>query len=62
MNKDFIYVNGEENKAKLIALGYKLIKSNAKGDLFIFKSNKDEALTFGLDDDIKFVKSNVLTF
>ena len=59
MDKNFIYVKGKENKDKMIALGYKLIQ--AKGDFFIFKQNKDEALTFSLDD-IKFVETNVLTF
>lgn len=57
-DKNFIYVKGEKNKAKMIALGYKLI--DTKGDFFIFK-NKDEALTFSLDD-IQFVETNVLTF
>lgn len=63
---NFVYVQGETNKDKMLALGYELIKSDSKGRIFIFK-NKDEALKFGLNDeleqsDISFITSNVLTF
>ena len=62
----FVYVQGESNKEKMIALGYELIKGHPSGDIFIFK-NKDEALKFGLNEeleqsDITFITSNVLTF
>lgn len=66
----FLYVRGQLNKDKMLSLGYQLLKSNAKGDLFIFKNkNKDkgEALKFGVDDElensgIQFVPSDILTF
>ena len=64
----FLYVRGQLNKDKMLSLGYQLLKSNAKGDLFIFKNkDKGEALKFGIDDelensDIQFVPSDVLTF
>lgn len=63
---EFVYVFGEENKEKMLALGYKLMKENAGCSVYIFK-NKDKAMKFGADSDldrhnIKFVMSNTLTF
>lgn len=58
----FIYVKGQDNKDKMIAMGYKLLKANSRGDLFIFK-NKDEALKFSSElEHLDYVTSDVLTF
>ena len=55
----FIYVFDAQNKEKLEALGYTLLKEDADSSVYIFESNS--SLKFGLDD-VDFIYSDTLTF
>ena len=65
----FIYVMREEDKDKMVQLGYKLYREDAANHVFIFHTkNPTVDLTFADDDDdlakagIPHVVSNILTF
>lgn len=55
----FIYVFSTEDRDKLIAMGYKLIKANDVSGQYIFTSNGNYVFS---DSEIKYVMSDVLTF
>lgn len=62
----FIYVMRDEDKNKLIELGYKLLKEDIRNNIWVF-SNKNEHLYFSTSDDlsnnnISCIESSVLTF
>jgi len=61
----FIYVMKEEDKDKLVAMGYSLIKEDVRNHMWVFE-NKDVA-TFASEDEISnagisFILSDTLTF
>lgn len=61
----FIYVMSNEDKDKLINMGYNLLKEDANNNLYVFQ-NKD-VTTFACEDEldaaeIRFVLTNILTF
>lgn len=61
----FVYVMKKEDKDKMVAMGYSLIKEDKKNNLWVFE-NKD-ATTFASEDEItnagiSFVLSDILTF
>lgn len=55
----FIYVFSTEDRDKLIAMGYKLLKANDVSGQYIFTSNGNYVFS---DSEIKYVMSDVLTF
>ncbi len=55
----FVYVFSKEARNKMIAAGYKLIKSDEKNKQYIFENNP--VLTFS-NLDISTIKSNMLSF
>jgi len=61
----FIYVMSEEDKDKMMALGYALVKEDKRNYMWVFR-NKDAA-SFAREDElsgagVKFALSNTLTF
>lgn len=59
----FIYVMREQDKQKLLELGYELLKENTKNSIWCFTAKSE--LVFSENDDlagIPHIKSNVLTF
>ena len=58
MNK-FIYVFAEEDRDKLMSLGYILIKADCRQDIYVFENK--QTMTFDLNE-MKFVYSNTITF
>mgnify|MGYP006384291485 CR=1 FL=1 len=61
----FVYVMSKEDRNKMIAMGYSLIKEDERNNVWIFK-NKDVS-TFASEDEIteagvSFVLSDMLTF
>ena len=58
MDYAFIYVFGDENKDKLIDLGFQLLKSDEKEHVYIFENNG----TVIDDKGLVFAFSNTLTF
>ncbi|MBS4879571.1 MAG: hypothetical protein KH138_04575 [Firmicutes bacterium] len=55
----FIYVFGEDGKSKMLQLGYELVSSNKKNDVYVFL-NQDRQNFENLD--VKAVFSDMLTF
>lgn len=55
----FLYVMDTENRDKLISLGYKLLKENDRGNMWIFANSNNQ--TFD-NDDISCVVSDTLIF
>lgn len=58
-NDHFIYVFSKQDKDELLALGFTLLKSNEKSDVYIFEN--DRKLTFAIGDR-RFLMSDILTF
>lgn len=61
----FVYVMKKEDKDKMVAMGYSLIKEDRRNHIWVFK-NKD-VTTFASEDEItnagvSFVLSDMLTF
>jgi len=56
----FVYVFGNDDKEKLIAAGYQLLKADTQNDIYTFKA--DDKLNFALNDVVEFVESDKLTF
>ena len=61
----FVYVMKKEDKDKMVAMGYSLIKEDKQNNLWVFE-NKD-VTTFASEDEItnagvSFVLSDMLTF
>lgn len=61
----FIYVLNEESKEKMESMGYRLIKADASGTVWVF-ANKDN-FTFGVDSDVdeagvSYILSDTLVF
>lgn len=61
----FVYVMKKEDKDKMVAMGYSLIKEDKQNNLWVFE-NKD-LTTFASEDEItnagiSFVLSDMLTF
>ena len=61
----FVYVMSKEDKDKMLAMGYSLIKEDTRNGIWVFK-NKD-VTTFASEDEITssgiaFVLSDMLTF
>lgn len=61
----FIYVMNEEDKDKMLALGYMMMKEDIRNLIWVFKTKDTE--TFANDNDmtrsgIHFILSNTLTF
>lgn len=62
---NFIYVRSEDDKNRLLSLGYALVKEDKRNRIWVFQ-NKD-AKTFVRNEEVaeagvKFVLSNTLTF
>ena len=55
----FIYVFNTEAKDKLLALGYKLLKSDTTSSTYIFVNNGRQDFAFA---DISYILSDTLTF
>lgn len=55
----FLYVMDAESRDKLISLGYKLLKENERGNIWIFANSKDR--TFD-NIDVSCVVSDTLIF
>lgn len=55
----FIYVFGEDGKEKMLQLGYELVSSNKKNNVYVFL-NQDRQNFENLD--VKAVFSDMLTF
>ena len=61
----FVYVMSEEDRDKMTAMGYALLKEDARNHVWVFE-NKD-TVTFASEDSItaagvSFVLSDMLTF
>lgn len=61
----FVYVMKKEDKDKMVAMGYSLIKEDKRNNIWVFE-NKD-VTTFASEDEItnagvSFVLSDMLTF
>lgn len=61
----FVYVMKKEDKDKMVAMGYSLIKEDKRNQIWVFE-NKD-VTTFASEDEItnagvSFVLSDMLTF
>ena len=62
----FIYVMRQEDKDKMVELGYELIKEDLRNGVWVFAS--DNKLLFGADSDplseagIPHVRSDMMTF
>lgn len=61
----FVYVMSEEDKNKMLAMGYSFIKKDVRNNIWVFE-NKD-VTTFASEDEIAnagiaFVLSDMLTF
>ncbi len=59
MTEKFIYVFSTEARDKMLAAGYKLLKSDERNETYIFENNP--SLTFACLN-ISTIKSNTLTF
>lgn len=55
----FLYVFDKESRDELISVGFKLLKSDKKNDVYIFVNRMDMAFELA---DISFVRSDTLTF
>ena len=55
----FIYVFNKDAKEKLLAKGYKLLKEDSHGGIYIFENNK--SLNFE-ECDVSYIFSDTLTF
>ena len=58
--KKFIYVFSKESKDRLLKSGYKLLKSDDRNSLYIFKAFDEP--TFALNDLDEYMESDSLTF
>lgn len=61
----FIYVRSEQDKDKMLALGYTLIKEDKRNNMWIFQNKNTELFACNAEMSaagIKFVLSNTLTF
>lgn len=61
----FVYVMSQEDKEKMIAMGYSLLKKHPENNVWVFKNY--DVVGFSDDDrlvnaDISFVLSDVLRF
>lgn len=61
----FIYVMSEQDKDKMIALGYTLMKEDIRNFIWVFQNKDSEK--FAINDEmskagIHFIPSNTLTF
>lgn len=59
MTEKFIYVFSTDARDKMLAAGYKLLKSDERNETYIFENNP--SLTFAYLN-ISTIKSNTLTF
>lgn len=58
--KKFIYVFSDDDKTKLLSLGYVLMKKDERQNVYVFE-NRPTDMNFS-DNGIKCVFSNMLTF
>ena len=61
----FVYVMKKEDKDKMVAMGYSLIKEDKRNHIWVFENN--DVTTFASEDEItnagvSFVLSDMLTF
>ena len=56
----FIYVFSKEDRDYLVNVGYKLLKSDERNDIYIFNSSTE--LNFALSDVKEYMESSTLTF
>ena len=65
MNK-FGYVMSEEDRDKLLQLGYKLLRSDEVNKVFIFENKQELAFEYGEHpleaQNVNFILSSVFTF
>lgn len=64
-NMHFIYVMSEQDKNKMLALGYVLMKEDIRNRVWVFQNKNDKE--FARDNEIyksgiHFIPSNTLTF
>lgn len=57
----FIYVFNVDVRDKLLALDYKLLKSNEQKNMFVFENQSHSKQCFSLDDE-ELVFSDTMTF
>ncbi len=58
MDKPFVYVFEKEDRDKMLANGYKLLKSDEPNNIFIFENSGTKFEQLG----VTFILSNTLTF
>jgi len=61
----FIYVMGDKNKERMLALGYNLVRENISNNTFVFENKPDTNFDSENElerENISFVLSNMLTF
>lgn len=58
MDKPFIYVFKEKDRDKMLAYGYKLLKSDDQNNIYIFERSDAKFEQLG----VTFILSNTLTF
>ena len=59
----FIYVFDEHSRDTLLKLGYHLLKTNNPSGVFVFENNAEGNYSHAnIEDSVRFIKSNTLTF
>ena len=58
MDQPFVYVFKEEDRDKMLANGYKLLKSDSENNIFIFENSDTSYEQLG----VTFILSSTLTF
>lgn len=61
----FIYVNSEQDRDKMLALGYVLMKADARNHIWIFRNKDSEEFSCNkgiTHAGVQFVLSDTLTF
>lgn len=61
----FVYVKSEQDRDRMLALGYALVKEDKRNHIWVFQNKNDVAFDSDgkLDNvGVKFVLSNTLTF
>lgn len=62
MQGKFIYVFNSDTRDKLIALGYRLLKTNDSRNIYVFENSKRLTFSENETNNFKLVFSDTLTF
>lgn len=57
--ENFLYVFDKESRDELLSIGFRLLKSDNKNDVYVFANRNDMAFELS---EISFVRSDTLTF